>query len=279
MPAEDHAQPAGSAVGVVIVAHNPGDVLARAVSSAVEQAGETHVVLVDAESSDGSVQAAGAADPDLRVMRVANRGFSAGSNAGIAATTEEFVLLMNPDAELLEGALDALVERMRAEPRAGLVSAKLYNPDMTLQANAFGAFPSLAVAVGTKLRRLGQRLAGNVRLSPREFQDVLRPDWVTGACVLARREAFERVGLLDESFFLYYEDVDWSHRMRDAGWDVLVEPSARAVHHLGTSDAPSGFAACAYRESFYRYAEKYHLWGLRALGRAFAAGRGLGGSA
>lgn len=266
-------------VDVVVVAHNPGAVLGAALSSAVAQAGAERVVVVDADSTDGSVEAALREAPGVRVMRRANEGFAAATNAGIRETSGRFVLMLNPDAELLEGALAALVARMEAEPRAGIAGAKVLDPDGMPQANAFGRFPSLAEALRLKAWRLAQRARGNTRLSPPDFSRPMRVDWVTGACALARREALDDVGLLDERFFLYYEDVDLCHRLRDAGWEVLVEPSARCVHHLGTSAAPAGFSARAYRESFYRYTEKYGLWGLRAIGRAFAAARRVRGGA
>ncbi len=96
--------------------------------------------------------------------------------------------------------------------------------------------------------------------------------------MLVRREAIDAVGPMDERFFLYMEDVEWCHRMRDGGWQVLIEPAASVVHHLGGSTS-SGVAARAYRDSFNRYCELYGLWGLRAvaaLGQTLRAAMGGG---
>ena len=86
------------------------------------------------------------------------------------------------------------------------------------------------------------------------------------------------VGEMDESLFLYYEDVEWCHRMRDGGWDVLLEPAAQVLHHRGQAGAPAGKAAQAYRESFFRYCDIYGLWGLKASARlGLALRRAVGG--
>ena len=89
--------------------------------------------------------------------------------------------------------------------------------------------------------------------------------------MLIRREAMDDAGLMDEKFFLYWEDVEWCHRMNDHGWEVLLEPTASVEHHLGVCTSPSPAVAAAYRESIDRYCDLYHLWGLKAfigLGRS-----------
>jgi len=97
--------------------------------------------------------------------------------------------------------------------------------------------------------------------------------------MLVRRAAVDDVGPMDEEFFLYYEDTDWCHRMRDRGWRVLLEPGASVVHHLGRSAAPEARIAEAYRASFRRYCDLYGLWGLKTLARAGLSFRRLFGGA
>jgi N-acetylglucosaminyl-diphospho-decaprenol L-rhamnosyltransferase len=269
--AVDAATPASSTtaidVDVIIVAHNAGPLLEPAVASAAREAGEDRVVVVDAASSDGAVAGVVLAHPRVTAVSAPNDGFAASNNIGIAATSGRYVLLLNPDAELMPGALAALVAYGEAHPRTGVIGAKVLNADGTLQPMSFGTFPSLPQVLSLRLWRLWQRLKGNEGLNPRDFAEPKRVDWTTGAAMLVRRAAIEDAGAMDAGFFLYYEDVEWCHRIRDHGWDVMIEPKAEAVHHLGRSDAPSDFILNAYRESFYRYCDEYGLWGLRLAAR------------
>lgn len=256
---------------VVIVAHNAGALLLDAVRSAAEQAGEERVWVMDAESTDGSVAPVGVAFPSAHVVEVANRGFSASNNRGIEATSGEWVLLLNPDAVLEPGALQTLVSAAEADERIGVVAPLVMTPDGRVQDESFGRFPSFATRAGKGLVRIGQRLRGRGTPEPAVPARATDVDWVTGACMLVRRSAIDTVGPMDEGFFLYYEDIEWCHRMHDRGFRVILEPAAHCVHHLGQSDAPSDFVARAYRESFYRYCDLYGLWGLKASAR-FALG-------
>jgi GT2 family glycosyltransferase len=261
------AQARPADVDVIVVAHDSGELLERCVASAVEQVPADRVLVVDAASTDGSVEAALAVHPSVRSMAAENRGFAASNNLGIADTAGEFVLLLNPDAELRPGTLASLLKAAHDRPRAAIVGAKVFNPDGSLQANQAGRFPSLAQVVGLRLWRLWQRARGNRALSPRDFESTRERDWVTGACMLVRRAAIDEAGPMDEGFFLYYEDIEWCHRMRDHGWSVVQEPGAEVVHHLGGAGGGSAAGRRAYRESFYRYCDLYHLTGLRAAAR------------
>jgi N-acetylglucosaminyl-diphospho-decaprenol L-rhamnosyltransferase len=263
MPAPD--------IDVIIVAHDAGSLLLACVESVVAQVSENRMVVVDSGSSDGSVDAVQAIRPGPRVIGVENRGFAAANNAGIAATKGAYALLLNPDAELRPGAIESLVRCAEARPRAGIVGAKVLNSDGSLQANQGGRFPSLGQVIGLRLWRAWQRIRGNIAYSPRDFTEPRRIDWVTGACMLVRRSAMDEVGAMDEGYFLYYEDTEWCHRMRDNGWEVWQTPDAEVVHHLGQAGGSGKLAAKAYRESFWRYCDQHRLWGLKAASRVLLA--------
>lgn len=255
-------------VDVVIVAHNSGALLERAVASVEPQVSRGRVVVVDAESTDGSVEAMLEHHPDTRVIPAANRGFAASNNVGIAATTGGCVLLLNPDAELEDHCLSPLVARIRSNRTAAVVAPKVVNPDGTLQDGSFGQFPTLGRTIVTHLNRFAHKISGGILKSTGDIPTTLPVDWVTGACMLVRRSAIENAGPLDEGFFLYYEDVEWCHRMHDNGFTVLIEPIATCIHHRGASgggDSPA--AEKAYRESFYRYCRLYRLNGLALVGK------------
>ena len=269
------APPTGAPdVDVVIVAHDAGAYLRAAVDSVSGQVDVGRVVVVDAESSDGSVAALVAARPDVRVIAAPNRGFSASNNVGIAATSGTYVLLLNPDAELAESALQTLVARMEADPRLGIVAPRVLDPDGGPQRGSSGAFPTLLGALGLHLGRTLDRAGGGAGSARSERATEGPVDWVTGACMLVRRAAAEDVGPMDEGFFLYFEDVDFCHRMRDRGWGVEIEPGAACIHHLGKAGGGPGSASRAYRDSFYRYCGLYHLWALAAVARIGVALRG-----
>ena len=264
---------------VIIVAHNAGSLLEEAVASAIGQAGAGSVWVMDAESTDGSVAALQDDAPGIHIVPVPNLGFAAANNRGIELTRSPFVVLLNPDAALRPGALDALLTTADAHPRVGVVGALLVNADGSVQANSFGRFPSLGTALRLRWWRMVQRLRGNTSLSPAAPASTAEVDWVSGAAMLVRRTAIEDAGPMDEGFFLYYEDTEWCHRMREHGWEVLLEPKARVTHHLGGSAAPKAEIARAYRASFYRYCDLHGLWGLKSLSRLGLCLRRLVGGA
>jgi N-acetylglucosaminyl-diphospho-decaprenol L-rhamnosyltransferase len=166
-----------------------------------------------------------------------NGGFSAGNNVALRALLaegrhDEF-LLLNPDAWVLPGAIDALVSRMESDPGIGIVGSRLENPDGSLQRAAF-RFPS----PGSELERaisLGPitRLMSNWAISFPPADEPHRCDWVAGASLLVRREVLEKVGLLDEGYFLYFEEVDLCLRASRAGFSCWHEPRSRVVHLEG----------------------------------------------
>ncbi len=264
---------------VVIVAHNAGHLLAEAVTSAIDQAGAARVWVMDAESTDGSIDRLRERTDVINILPVQNTGFAAANNRGIEATYSPFVLLLNPDAALCPGALDALLVTAKANLRAGIVGSLILTTDGSIQANSFGRFPTLAGTLGMRVWRIAQRLRGNSSLSPRAPTSTEPVDWVSGAAMLVRRAAVDDAGPMDERFFLYYEDIDWCHRMRDRGWEVLLEPRAQTIHHLGGSVVPKDTVALAYRASFYRYCDLYGLWGLKASARLWLAMRRCFGGA
>lgn len=267
-------------VDVVIVAHNSGELLVDAARSAAQQAAAERVWVMDAESTDGSTGPIVQDFPGIHVVAVPNAGFSASNNRGIERSSCEFVLLLNPDAELQTGSLEALVAAARTDQRIGVVGPLVLGSGGLVQPGSFGSFPTLARRMGLGFSRALHRLAGRQDASPRVPGVRTDVDWVTGACMLVRRTAIDDAGPMDEAFFLYYEDIEWCHRMRDHGWRVVLEPSARCVHRLGRSGAPEGAMSQAYRDSFNRYCDLYGLWGLKATARVGAAvRRTLGGRA
>jgi GT2 family glycosyltransferase len=170
-------------------------------------------------------------------------------------------LLLNPDTEIVDGALSDMVTFADAHPRVGMVGPQLLNPDGSVQSSR-RRFPNLTTAFfeSTWLQPYAPRLVLDryyVRDRPDdETQDV---DWITGAAMLARRDAIEEVGPVDEAFFMYSEELDWCRRFREAGWRVVYLPAAQIVHHAGKSSEQVVAARHVhFHTSKVRYFRKYH---------------------
>jgi len=195
-------------------------------------------VVVDNGSSDGTVALVRERFPEVAVVEQENRGLAAGWNAGVERTRGRYVLLLNSDAWLDAGALDALVAFADAHPDAAVVGPRLRNPDGTLQRSVRG-FPTLW-RLATEyffLRRLAPRSGALNAFYAAGFahDEVREAEVLMGAAWLVRRAAIDEVGPADESFFLFSEEVDWAYRFRQAGWRSLFYPDAGATHVYGAS--------------------------------------------
>jgi N-acetylglucosaminyl-diphospho-decaprenol L-rhamnosyltransferase len=196
------------------------------------------VVVVDHGSTDGTVAFVRERFPDVRVIEQENKGMGGGNNAGMRAVDGRYFFLLNSDAWVVGDALDRLVEFADAHPEAAIVGPKLLNTDGTLQRSVRGE-PTLWRLATEYLfiRKLAPR---SRRLNPLYRGDfdhdrVAEVDWLFGPALLVRREAADAVGLFDEDFFMFSEEVDWMTRFRRAGWKVLFFPNAEVVHVGGAS--------------------------------------------
>jgi N-acetylglucosaminyl-diphospho-decaprenol L-rhamnosyltransferase len=263
-------QPADLAV--VIVNYNAGEYLLRCLESRKAAADDTRleIVLVDNASNDGSVGRARTAHGDVVfLVNRENRGFSAGVNQGIRRSTAPFVLLMNPDAEISSGTLSALLKVAEDWPRVAAIGPLIRNPDGSVYPSG-RVFPTILDAVGHAFLgpfRPNNRysraytIADWDRMTPRVL------DWVSLSCMLVRRSALQEVGLLDESFFLYGEELDLCTRFRDAGWEVLYTPEVEVTHAVGvsTSQASALWRQREHSKGVYRYFAKHRARGWRRI--------------
>jgi GT2 family glycosyltransferase len=225
-------------LSIIIVSYNTRDLLAQCMDSieTTVQRVDYEVLVVDNGSVDGSPEMVESRYPTARLIRNRdNRGFAAANNQAIHISNGRFVLLLNSDAVLLPGAVESMLRFMEHEPRAGIAGGQLLNPDGSFQ-SSFMDFPSLLgeVLLLTKLSRLVY--PSTFPSYPPEFSQERRAvDWVSGAFLMARREAIDSVGPLDEEYFMYTEETDWCFRMHKAGWLVFYLPEARACHWIGQS--------------------------------------------
>jgi N-acetylglucosaminyl-diphospho-decaprenol L-rhamnosyltransferase len=241
-------------LSIVIVSYNTRQLLKECLDSVYASLAEStlvsEVIVVDNASRDGSAAMVRKHFPQVRLIaNQDNRGFAAANNQALRALgygTEdtphpqppEYVILLNPDTIVGESALTALVRFMDENPRAGACGARLLHSDGSFQHSAF-AFPTLLQVLldffPINYRLTDSRLNGRY---PRRLYQADKPfpiDHPLGAALMVRREAIEQVGLLDERFFIYCEEIDWCLRIKAARWGMWCVPEAEIVHHVAQS--------------------------------------------
>ncbi|MCL5959719.1 MAG: glycosyltransferase family 2 protein [Chloroflexi bacterium] len=226
-------------ISVVIVSFNTRDLLLQCLRSVFDGSASLgmEVWVVDNASTDGSAQAVRELCPEVRLIpNDQNQGFAAASNQAMRQCSGRYVLLLNPDTIVLEDALRRLVDFLDEHPRVGIAGGRLVYPDGSFQHSAFH-FPTLAMALldffPINHRLINSRLNG--RYPAGAYDRPFPIDHPLGANLLARREVLEQVGLLDENFFMYCEEIDFCLRTKLRGWDIYCVPSAKIVHYSGQS--------------------------------------------
>ncbi|HTW43625.1 MAG TPA: glycosyltransferase family 2 protein [Solirubrobacteraceae bacterium] len=222
-------------LAVVIVSHNSASWLEPCLRSLYAHAGgvKLDVVVVDNESSDGSAELVEREFVGARVVRSANRGFAYGNNRGLESVSAPFVLLLNPDTEIVEGTFGELLDRMEADPRLGLAGCRQLNSAGTVHPT-IRRFPSatrcLFQALGSERYPVRASWLGERELDPLAYERETPCDWTSGSFMLARSEAIAAVGGMDERYFLYCEEPDLCLRLRRDGWQVRHLPSMTILH-------------------------------------------------
>src|SRR5271170_7602 len=211
------------------------------------------VIVVDNASFDGSPEMVTAEFPHVKLIQTgANLGFAKANNVGIRISGGRYVSLINSDAKVLGNCLDVLADYLDQHPDVGNVGPKVLNGDMTLQGTC-RRFPTLwnnfCEAVGLSKIFKNSNVFTDEHMNDFAHDRELDVDVLVGCFWMVRKEAFGEVGLLDEDFFIYAEDVDWCKRCWEGGWKVSFFPGAEAVHYRGgsSSNDPGRFSAEQYR--------------------------------
>jgi len=232
----------------------------RTGSSAPES---VEVVVVDNASSDGSADMVEREFPEVRLIRSGvNLGFSGGNNLALEGLTADYAFLLNSDATVAPGALDELVAFADAHPDAGLIGPKVLNPDGSIQFSC-RRWPTFAAGLyrNVYLGRLfpNNRPASDYLMQDFDHASVREVDWLSGCALMIRRACLEQIGPLDaETFFMYCEDMDWSLRAHNAGWEVLYFPGALVTHAIGrSSDNAADRMIIEHSRSMWRFYRKH----------------------
>jgi N-acetylglucosaminyl-diphospho-decaprenol L-rhamnosyltransferase len=257
-------------LSIVIVSWNVCDLLRECLSSIAASNDfcfegsqrNAEVIVIDSASTDASIDMVQEQFKWVRSIEArSNVGFSKGNNIGIEASQGQFVLLLNPDTRIVDSALSSMVTYLQTHPEVGVVGPKLLNSDGTTQSSR-RRFPTFWTAIfeSTWFERFAPRRV----LDRYYFRDVdenspASVDWVTGAAFLVRREVIDNVGVFDESFFMYSEELDWQRRIKDARWQIAYLPEAVIVHHGGkSSDQVVPQRHIRFQTSKIRYFRKHH---------------------
>jgi len=249
-------------LSIVIVTYNSTGHIDECLRSLVEHRPlvDHDIVVVDNASTDRTAAAIRARWNGVRVIDAgANLGFARANNLGIQQTFGELILLLNPDTSVPAGAIDSLVAALDARPDAAIAGPRLVNADGRAELS-FGRMMSPLAELRQKVLVRGSGRSGfiatYVESITRREREV---DWVSGACLLVRRADAEAVGLMDERYFMYAEDVDFCAAVRARGRHVLFSPAAEVIHLRGQSRATASDAAeRAYRRSQVAFYEKHH---------------------
>jgi hypothetical protein len=257
-------------LSIVIVSWNVKDLLEVCLESieAARGALRLEVIVVDNGSVDGSPDIVKAKFPWVKlIVNESNIGFPRGNNIGLKRATGQHILLLNPDTEVFRDALQMMNDYLESNLSVGVVGPQLLNSDGTVQSSR-RRFPSLAI--GAVESTWFQPFVPVTYLDRYYFKDVAESaetdvDWLTGACLMVRREVVEQVGLMDEAYFMYSEELDWCRRIKNDGWRIVYLPRARVMHHVGKSSEQAVTERhINFQRAKLRYFRKYH-------GRAEAA--------
>jgi len=264
-------------LSIVIVSWNVRDLLEACLRSiesgpvAVVAPGEPYdgerlgveVIVVESGSEDGTGAMLAEHFPWVHVIETGeNVGFSRGNNIGIAVTRGRYVMLLNPDTEVIDDALPRMVVYMDRHRTVGVVGPRLLESDGVSVQSSRRRFPTLMTAFfeSTWLQPIApRRVLEQYYVLDEPDDETLRVDWVTGAALLTRHVILELVGGLDENFFMYSEELDWCRRAKEAGWHVVYLPMAKVVHHGGkSSEQVEAQRHIYFQASKVRYFRKHH---------------------
>jgi GT2 family glycosyltransferase len=248
-------------LSIIIVHYDTSGLLRQCLSSLCDLPFE--IIVLDNASPDQSVRQLPDEFPRVRfVLNEENVGFARACNQGIRIGQTEYCMLLNPDAIIDGASLQGLVEYMEGHPEAGVMAPRLVYADGSLQLSV-RRFPTLR-AILLRILRLDRLFPGSVdRYLMRDWDhgEGREVDWVMGACMLLRREALEGLGLLDEGFFMYYEDIDLCYRMGKQGWKVRYEPGivVRHEHQRDSASLLPNRLAWVHLRSLVRLFRKHQL--------------------
>lgn len=257
----------GKQLDIIIVNYNSTDYLLKCLESIYRDIGEniSASIFVFDNASNDDVGRVFRQYPDVRLtVSRRNIGFARAVNACVAQGDSPYMLILNPDAVIQEGFFQTTLGYIEENQRVGVLGPRIYNEDFTVQGSA-RSFPSPVTSLFGRNSILTRMFPDN-RITRKNilYTDIrektpVKVDWVSGACMIVRRQAVYDVGMLDEKFFMYWEDADWCRRMGDKGWDVIYYPEASVIHFVGGSSEKNLIkSVIEFHKSVYYFYVKHH---------------------
>lgn len=258
-------------LSIVIVNWNVKELLEKCLRSIFETADslDFEVILVDNNSTDGSIQMVKEKFPSvILIENEKNLGFGTANNQAIRTSKGEYILILNPDTVIFPDSLQKMVAFLDQNPDVGAVGPKILNHDGSIQFECARNFPTPLTeifALTTLYKKLPKnRLFGRYLMSHWDHNDQRKVSLLSGACMIIRKEVFDRVGLFDENFFMYSEEADLLYRIKEQGWEIYFLPSAQVVHFWGKSAEQLPYAmTVSARKSMELFFRKHY--GLAAV--------------
>ena len=254
---ESGVSPSGPALSIVLVCWNNKTYLDPCLKSLYDTAmrNSFDVIVVDNGSTDGSQQMLADKYGDVKIIQNSdNVGLGRASNQGIQGTSGRCVLLLNNDTIVNGGSFDVMVDFLDQNPKVGAVGGKLLNPDGSVQ-SCYNYFSTLweEFLIAT---RIGELISPGYPAVV-EGNEIRQVDWLTSACLMVRRAAFDQVGMLDEGYFIYGDEADLQYRLKKAGWEIYFLPQSTTIHYGGRSMTRWPRRKMVYRGKMLFYQKHY----------------------
>ncbi|MBU0580817.1 MAG: glycosyltransferase family 2 protein [Candidatus Margulisbacteria bacterium] len=251
-------------LSIIIVNWNVKDLLEKCLDSIAVNPPQCNyeVFVVDNASADGSVNMIQKKFSDVKLIASdKNLGFAGGNNLALKKAQGQYLLLLNPDTEVLPGALQTYLDFFKDHPKAGAMGVKLVNFDLSLQPSC-KSFPSWRTLFWSTffldVLFPKSQIFGEYEMTHWDHNDEREVDQPMGAALAVRREVVEKVGLMDEQFYMYFDEVDWCYRIKKAGYEIWFTPKASIIHHWGKSTAQARLNMNKHwYRSLYRFLKKH----------------------
>jgi hypothetical protein len=251
---------------LIIVSWNVRDFLAACLDSVQANAGDLNyeIIVVDSASADGTIEKVRERYSWVKLLpQESNVGFTRGNNIGLRAAQGRYLMLLNPDTEVIGDALPRMVRYMDEHAKVGIVGPRTLNSDGSTQSTR-RRFPTLLTAIfeSTWLQKFApRRLLDHFYVRDIADSDIADVDWVQGSALMTRREVYQQIGGLDEQYVMFSEEMDWCKRAKQAGWRVVYIGDAQIIHHGGKStEQVSALKHIYFQHSKLRYFRKFHGW-------------------
>ncbi|BCJ87799.1 glycosyltransferase family 2 protein [Effusibacillus dendaii] len=253
-------------LSIVIVSYNTKDLLIQTLDSVFRHTSGLYleVFVVDNASSDGSPEAVTDLYPQVKIIRnQKNEGFAAANNQAIEQATGRYILLLNSDTIVQESTFHTMITYMDGHSKIGAAGCKVVKPDGTLDLACRRSFPTPMNSLyqALKLDKLfpqSPRFA-SYNLTYLDENEMYQVDCLVGAFMMVRRETIDQVGMLDDQFFMYGEDIDWCYRIKQAGWQIWYYPKTSIIHYKGASSAKKKYRMIwEFHRAMILYYRKHH---------------------